>query len=178
MTGVNATSGRSAASRARGVAVGVKISMSFEKSHSRIWPVGRTSMLPKNEESNGALGGPGISDSVVPSHSRNVDGELNTPGLAIIRTLPLGSSAAGPSVMPRPSGKSGPAVQVPVFESKTAAWAAPHALEPVENTVPSGLSTAGPTSNDATSSPPHAAAESQSWVTVLPADDQAPVAGS
>ena len=43
-------------------------------------------------------------------------GVLKINGLAIIRTLPLGSSAAGPSAMSSESGKSGPGVQTPVNE--------------------------------------------------------------
>lgn len=77
-------------------------------------------MFPTNEPSRGARGGPGTTLRFVPSHSRNVEGRAPNPGLAIIRTLPFGSSDAGPSAMLRLGGKSGPAVQVAVFVLKIA----------------------------------------------------------
>src|SRR5437867_9184897 len=86
-------------------------------------------------------------------------------GLAIIRTLPLGSSAAGPSAIPRSSGKSGPACQPPL---KIAVWAAPQAVAPVAKTLPALIKTAGPTSNEAKRRPPQSAADSQSCTAVPP----------
>ena len=64
-----------------------------------------------------ALGEPGTEFKLLPSHSKNSAPTLKIPGLVIIKTLPSGSKAAGPSAISRLPGKSGPAVHVPVFES-------------------------------------------------------------
>ena len=71
-------------------------------------------MLPSSDESFAALGAGGSSSGLA-RPTQKVEGVLKIPGLAIIRTLPLGSSAAGRSAMPSESGKSGPGVQTPVF---------------------------------------------------------------
>src|SRR5271154_147145 len=95
--------------------------MSLEKSVNRICPVGSTSMFPKNDPSIGALGGPSTGDRFLPSHSKKTEGGFPKPGLAIINTLSFGSHEAGPSamlrsVMPLTTGKTGPAVHLPVYE--------------------------------------------------------------
>src|SRR5262249_54294309 len=96
------------------VPAGVNTCIGTCRSENRICPLGNSSIAPYHDESPAAAGGVGTVVNEVPSHSRNVGGVWYTPGLAIISTLPFVSTAAGPSAMSRPFGKSGPAFQVPV----------------------------------------------------------------